>query len=126
MIVGPTGAGKTRAIERLRAAGVLPRAPAPPTAWPDDRAVISAIAASPLVAAAAAAQAAAAKTPGGKQATLGEVGVDGGRDEGQQSVAQGVSVKGRNIARRGKGDAEGGAAAWWRGRCWRWWCPMMR
>ena len=60
MIIGPTGSGKTRAIEQLRAASLINAAEAP-TTWPEDRAIVSAISASPLV----------------RQATKGEEGEEG-------------------------------------------------
>ena len=47
-IIGATASGKSRAIEQLRAAGLLKPAVAAP-AWPADKAIISAIAACPLV-----------------------------------------------------------------------------
>ena len=53
VIIGGTGAGKTRAIEALRRRGIVaPRAP--PTEWPERKAIVSAIFASPLVRAKAA------------------------------------------------------------------------
>lgn len=48
VIIGPTGAGKSRAIEQLRAAGMV-WAPLEEEHWPADQAIISAIASSPLV-----------------------------------------------------------------------------
>ena len=52
IIVGPTGAGKTRAVEQLRCAGLL-SAEAPPSSWAADKAIISEIAESAEVRAAA-------------------------------------------------------------------------
>ena len=72
MIVGPTGAGKSRAIQSLREAKILPPPPTPP-AWPDDKAIISAIADSPLVRASVEAKKAAWAEP--KEATAFKKGV---------------------------------------------------
>ena len=49
VVLGPTGAGKTTALTQLRAAGILSAGGEPSEAeWPADKAIVSAIAASPI------------------------------------------------------------------------------